>query len=242
MCACVCSCVQEPIFACPHEGCQKTHQVHPVSAWCFPATPTQPKVWFEEQLISIAIKTQLAAPYSSRALSDMVLQLQEEYALPGQPAPKRSVLRQLSKAALMWELVRERVNGLHRAGIAPIVEGGYIYCPCCYKQCGGVSGDCSLGMRRFREAAKASRDLPAFSIQSRFIPEAEVRAELQQLRESVPELELPQCVDFKADTSILSGKRVAYYDRLGLGCFCCRHEHVLIVSESHTYTVPYARP
>lgn len=183
----------------------------------------------------MAAKTQLTAPYSSSALHTVIHEL-HEYNSPSLTASPSLSLRHLSHVAQVWHMMMERVQHLHRAGIQPIVQGGLVDCPACFRECVAVSGDACMGLRRFKKSATASRGLPSLHHSTPFLSEAHVQQKLAELRadDDTHAIAEGDCAKFKAAPAILSGNRSQHYDRLGVAALCCRHEHVLQACSLHS--------
>lgn len=78
--------------------------------------------------------------------------------------------------------------------------------------------------RQLRNVGSASVGLPSFMPETFFIPEADVRAELQgQNNASVPSAYTDySCAQFKAATH--TGTRREHYKCMGIAAACCRYD------------------
>lgn len=57
--------VSHPTFRC-NGGCGSIQRVHPIAMGCFPATPSMPRVYFSEALLTLTHNVRLAGPLAMR--------------------------------------------------------------------------------------------------------------------------------------------------------------------------------
>ena len=96
--------VDNPDFQC---SCGKRVAVHPISLDCFPATPSRPEVWYDNQLLALTAAAQHAGPLAIQAHSTALKQL---YSFNGLDPARPAVWDNLGMAAQQWQRVEVPVR------------------------------------------------------------------------------------------------------------------------------------
>ena len=86
-------------------GCHVS--VHPIAVGCFPATPSRPEVWYDNQLLALTAAAQHAGPLAIQAHCSALKELYKFNGLdPGRPA----LWDNLGMAAQQWTRVEVCIN------------------------------------------------------------------------------------------------------------------------------------
>ena len=91
--------VNSPEFQC-RCGCHIA--VHPISVGCFPATPSRPEVWYDNQLLALTAAAQHAGPTAIQAHCSALKQL---YKFNGLDSGRSALWDNLGFAAQQWKRV-----------------------------------------------------------------------------------------------------------------------------------------
>jgi hypothetical protein len=223
--------VHKPCMACT--ACQHATAVHPVSINCFPASPTAATTWYDHDMLAYFSSLRAVNATASYAWFEAVATVHQSNGFD----TEASHMRSLPGAASIWQTVQQKVKEESERGMEPIVEGGMAGCPACYATCQAVSADGCQGLRRFKQAAKDSKELPP-KLNGPFIPDEEVKVALDARCTDQPTVEAAECAIFKADDVV--GQRAANYDQMGVAGMVCRHGFVqamctMTTTENHTY-------
>ena len=92
--------VDNPEYMCC--ACGRHTAVHPISVGCFPATPSRPEVWYDDQLLALTAAAQHAGPLAVQAHSAALQQL---YLFNGLDLSRPAVWDNLGMAAQQWKRV-----------------------------------------------------------------------------------------------------------------------------------------
>ena len=76
--------------------------VHPISVGCFPATPSRPEVWYDNQLLALTAASQHAGPMAIQAYCSSLKQL---YMFNGFDSGRAALWDNLGMAAQQWKRV-----------------------------------------------------------------------------------------------------------------------------------------
>lgn len=150
--------------------CQHCTRLHPVEMGCFPATPDIPEVWYSNEFMlnTIALRTTATIPMCLWV--ETVVKMHKNNGFE----TKKSVFDNLERAVAMYQIIHNGLNADESLGLRPIVSGGFLSCPCCYRKCHALCGDACLGLRHFRKVAYRSKNISPLEQATPFVPAAVV--------------------------------------------------------------------
>lgn len=228
-----------PLYRCSAGagGCLGTRRLHPVEVGCFPSTPQLPTVWYDLQLLQLAHNLKTAAALACNALVQALARQHGDNGFDA--AVSAAALQHIGTALEHWYAAQCQATSPSGLGVTGISSDPCGRCPCCHRTCASASADACLGLKRFRNVARASQGLAPANLQTPFVAEAQVQQQLERHGKLDPAaLERPACADFKAAST--DTRRAALYDRMGVAAVVCRHGFVLtacslFTEENHTY-------
>ena len=97
--------VESPEHICCN--CHKYVAVHPISVGCFPATPSRPEVWYDNQVLALTVTAQLSGPTAVQAQCAALKQL---YLFNCPDTGRAAIWNNLGEASRQWQRVEVRVR------------------------------------------------------------------------------------------------------------------------------------
>lgn len=167
--------VQLPRSVCT--TCSAIIDPQPTDLFYFPATPSTPTIWYDEQLLILVSQIRLRCATAYASLTTALADLHGTNGLSSKPA----VWTHLQEACMQWLKLEQRLHDPAAYGVAP-PQGceGHRNCPCCYKTLTAGVFDSCLGLTRLASAASSSSGVQPSLSDPRMLPDDEVKAFLQQ--------------------------------------------------------------
>ncbi|DBA78892.1 TPA: hypothetical protein ACH3X1_008774 [Trebouxia sp. C0004] len=188
--------VHKPEFECT--SCSTRIAVHPISIDCFPATPRQATVWYDQQLLVATAAAQHSDPVAIQAHCAALKQLHIHNGCGlGHPG----IWTNLCSASQNWHRVEVEMSKRDQFQLPGMFadQSAWQNCPCCWRTCQALMGDACLGITCLRAAASSSHAVSPVYTDGPFVADAAVKDLLSE-RQNVDRalLDPPSCADFKA--------------------------------------------
>ena len=177
-------------------SCGAELQLQPTQVLCFPATPQQVGIWYDEELLQFATQLRLRGTVALTSLAACLSRLHEANGQISRPA----VWENLGEACRQWQRLDMQLQSLdsYRVDYPP----GYTshkQCPCCWRKYLAATFDSCLGFTRLARAAQGSEAIQPVLPDPRFLPDAAVADKLRAQRGiSVAETSRTDCSKFLA--------------------------------------------
>ncbi|DBA78758.1 TPA: hypothetical protein ACH3X1_008665 [Trebouxia sp. C0004] len=191
--------VHKPEFECT--SCSTRIAVHPISIDCFPATPCQATVWYDQQLLVATAAAQYSGPVATKPTAQPSNNFTSTMDADRGILAFGQICLVLHRTGTVWRYAHAAFVGDHVSSIAALTDEVHMLvsqvemskreqfqlpgmfadqsawqnCPCCWRTCQALMGDACLGITRLRAAASSSHALSPVYTDGPFVADAAVK-------------------------------------------------------------------